>query len=87
MVKKFQGCTFSLEKDRYSSEKRFFRLTEPVAVFSPTEYFVSIASAPIIAAGWGSQKVNTWMNTDVRGYAPMRANDSLKTPITVLSRL
>jgi hypothetical protein len=54
-----------------------------VAVFSPTEYFVSIASAPIIAAGWGSQKVNTWMNTDVRGYAPMRANDSLKTPITV----
>jgi hypothetical protein len=54
-----------------------------VAVFSPSEYFVSTASAPIIAAGWGSQKVNTWMNTDVRGYAPMRAADSLKTPITV----
>jgi hypothetical protein len=54
-----------------------------VAVFSPSEYFVSTASSPIIAAGWGSQKVNTWMNTDVRGYAPMRASDALKTPITV----
>jgi len=54
-----------------------------VAVFSPTESFVSAANSPIIGAGWGSQKVNTWMNTDVRGYAPMRAADSLKTPITV----
>lgn len=51
------------------------------ALWSPTEYLVSTASSPILAAGWGSQKVNSWMNNDVRGYPPMK--DALKTPINV----
>lgn len=52
-----------------------------VALWSPTEYFISTASSPILAAGWGSQKVNSWMNGDVRGYPPMK--DALKTAVTV----
>lgn len=54
-----------------------------VAVYSPTEYFVSTASSPILAGGWGSQKVNSWMNNDVRGYPPIQAETALKTAITV----
>ncbi|MHB9155226.1 MAG: hypothetical protein ACYC5N_05965, partial [Endomicrobiales bacterium] len=54
-----------------------------VALWSPTEYFVSTASSPILAGGWGSQKVNSWMNNDVRGYPPINPRSSLKTPITV----
>ena len=54
-----------------------------LAVWSPTEYFVSTASSPIIAGGWGSQDANTWLNNDVRGYAPLVAASSLKTPISM----
>lgn len=54
-----------------------------VAVYSPTEYFVSTASSPILAGGWGSQKVNSWMNNDVRGYPPLKPETALKTAITV----
>ncbi|OGS07324.1 MAG: hypothetical protein A2204_07205 [Elusimicrobia bacterium RIFOXYA1_FULL_47_7] len=54
-----------------------------VSLWSPTEYFVSTASAPVLAGGWGSQEVNTWMNNDIKGYPPINPATSLKTAITV----
>jgi hypothetical protein len=54
-----------------------------VALWSPTEYFVSAASSPVLAGGWGGQKVNSWMNNDVRGYPPLDPATALKTNITV----
>jgi hypothetical protein len=54
-----------------------------LALWSPTEYFVSVASSPLLAGGWGSQKVNSWLNNDVRGYAPMMPETSCKTAISV----
>jgi hypothetical protein len=53
------------------------------ALFSPTEYFVSTSSSPALAGGWGSQKINSWMNNDVKGYPPIDPSTALKTPITV----
>jgi hypothetical protein len=54
-----------------------------VALWSPTEYLINASSSPIIAGGWGSQKVNSWMNSDVKGYAPLTPSTALKTPITM----
>jgi hypothetical protein len=54
-----------------------------VALWSPNDYFTSIASSPVLAGGWGGQKVNSWLNNDVRGYPPMNAATALKTPLTV----
>lgn len=54
-----------------------------VAIWSPTPYFVSTASSPILAGGWGSKKVNTWLNNDIRGYPPLNPKESLKTSIIV----
>lgn len=54
-----------------------------VAVWSPTSYFVSASSSPIIAGAWGSQRVNSWMNNDIKGYAPLKPESSLKMPITM----
>jgi hypothetical protein len=54
-----------------------------VALWSPTEYFVSASSSPLLAGGWGGQEVNSWLNNDVRGYAPLNAATALKTPLSV----
>lgn len=54
-----------------------------VALWSPSQYFVSTASSPVLAGGWGSQKQNSWLNNDVRGYPPINPLQSLKTGITV----
>ena len=54
-----------------------------IALWSPTEYFVSTASSPVLAGGWGSNYLNTWMNNDIRGYPPLKAANALKTGITV----
>lgn len=53
-----------------------------VALWSPTEYFVSTASSPILAGGWGSNKTNSWMNNDVRGYPPLDPSAARKTAIS-----
>jgi hypothetical protein len=54
-----------------------------LALWSPTEYLVSIASSPLLAGGWGSQKISSWLNNDIKGYAPMKPATALKTPISV----
>jgi hypothetical protein len=77
-----------------TGESRWFWVEVPIkavnmnganyaALYSPTEYFTSTSSSPAIAGGWGSQKVNSWLNNDVKGYPPINAKTSLKTPITV----
>ncbi|MBN1824592.1 MAG: hypothetical protein JW803_09775 [Endomicrobiales bacterium] len=59
-----------------------FRGSTFIALWSPTEYFISTASSPILAGGWGGARVNSWMNNDVQGYAPLNLNTSLKTGIS-----
>jgi hypothetical protein len=54
-----------------------------IAVWSPAEYFVSVASAPILAGGWGGKKVNSWISNDVKGYPPLNSAVALKTGISV----
>lgn len=54
-----------------------------IAVWSPSEYFVSVASAPILAGGWGSKKANSWISNDIKGYPPNNSAAALKTPISV----
>lgn len=54
-----------------------------VALWSPSEYFVSVASSPIIAGGWGSKKANSWISNDTKGYPPNKPEDATKTAITV----
>jgi hypothetical protein len=53
-----------------------------LALWSPTEYFVSTASSPILAGGWGSNKVDSWLNNDVKGYPPLNSASALKTGIS-----
>jgi len=52
-----------------------------IAVWSPTPYFVSRDSAPILAGGWGDKEVNTWLDNTIAGYPPLSAE--LKTPVTI----
>jgi hypothetical protein len=54
-----------------------------LALWSTSEYFVSTASSPVLCGGWGSKKVNSWLNNDIKGYPPLNPESSLKTPITV----
>jgi len=53
-----------------------------LAVWSPTEYFVSTASSPILAGGWGSNSTHSWLNNDVKGYPPFRPETALKTGLS-----
>ena len=54
-----------------------------LALWSPTEYFVSTASSPILAGGWGGgSSNNSWLNNDVRGYPPLNPAAALKTGIS-----
>lgn len=60
----------SFEKDNY------------VALFSPSEALSDARHAPILAAGWGDTKQNTWLNSTVKGQPPIQAEDALKTAVT-----
>ncbi|MCB4791303.1 MAG: hypothetical protein LHV68_05390 [Elusimicrobia bacterium] len=54
-----------------------------IALWSPTPFFVSTSSSPVLAGGWGSKKVNSWLNNEIRGYPPLDLKASLKTAITI----
>jgi hypothetical protein len=54
-----------------------------LALWSPTQALGSAASAPILAAGWGTKEVDSWMNTDIKGVPPSNPAKSLSTPIQV----
>jgi len=56
-----------------------------IALWSPTDYFISRDTAPILCGGWGARNAekNTWLNDEISGVAPMFPESSLKTPISV----
>lgn len=60
----------STEKDHY------------VALYSPTEALKDAARSPILAAGWGDVKSNTWLNSSVQGQPPITAAEALKTGVS-----
>jgi hypothetical protein len=53
-----------------------------LALWSPTEYFVSTASSPILAGGRGSNDVHSWLNNDIKGYPPLDPKGALKTGVS-----
>lgn len=56
-----------------------------IALWSPTQYFVTRDTAPILCGGWGvrNAEATTWLNDEITGSAPSDINKSLKTPISV----
>ena len=54
-----------------------------LALWSPTEKMNSISSSPILAAGWGSKDVDSWLSNDSKGVPPKDPNKALSTPVTV----
>ena len=54
-----------------------------LALWSPSPYFVSTSSSPVLCGGWGSKRINSWLNNDIHGYPPINPATSLKTAITV----
>jgi len=52
-----------------------------VAVYSPSENLSKSENCPIIAGGFGTGAIKSWINNDVNGYAPIDRETSLKTPI------
>jgi len=52
-----------------------------VAIYSPSESLSKPENCPIIAGGLGTGEVKSWINNDVKGYAPLDRETSLKTPI------
>ncbi len=54
-----------------------------IALWSPTRYFTSVASAPILAAGWGDKEANSWLSNDTKGGPPSKPEKALATPLTV----
>ncbi|OGS05359.1 MAG: hypothetical protein A3G41_06695 [Elusimicrobia bacterium RIFCSPLOWO2_12_FULL_59_9] len=53
-----------------------------LAIWSPTENFLSVSSAPILAAAVGGTGSQAWINRAIHGSAPRHAETSLETPIT-----
>lgn len=54
-----------------------------LALWSPTPAFNAAANAPILAAGWGTKEVDSWMNTGIRGVPPSDPAKALATPLQV----
>lgn len=54
-----------------------------LALWSPTEGLTSASSSPILAAGWGTKEVNSWVSHEIKGMPPTDPSKALSTPITV----
>jgi hypothetical protein len=63
---------------RFISDKR----DNYVALFSPTKEFSDSRHAPILAAGWGESRDNTWLNSSAKGEPPFNPEEALKTAVT-----
>jgi hypothetical protein len=46
-----------------------------IALWSPTPAFVAASSSPILAAGWGSKSVSTWLMRGLKGSPPQTPGD------------
>jgi hypothetical protein len=53
-----------------------------VALFSPSDNLKDAAHSPILASGWGTTLVNTWLNSSVKGGPPVSAEEALRTGVT-----
>jgi hypothetical protein len=53
-----------------------------VALWSPTREFVSISSAPVLAAAWGGKEVNTWLAKGLEGEPPKDPAAATQTPLS-----
>jgi len=53
-----------------------------VALYSPSRKLKDSKHAPILAAGRGNNKKNTWLNSTVKGEPPFRKQDALKTAVS-----
>jgi hypothetical protein len=53
-----------------------------VALYSPSQGLKDAAHAPVLAAGWGDTKNNTWLNSSVKGEPPFSREEALKTSVT-----
>jgi len=53
-----------------------------IALWSPTTEFVTVSSAPVLAAGWGGKEPNTWLAHDTYGNPPDNATAALQTPLS-----
>lgn len=60
-----------------------------LAIWSPTEYFVRAASAPILAAAAvddaGSRETSAWNNHSISGVPPRNPVTALETPLATIS--
>lgn len=60
-------------------------------VWSPTEYFTSVASSPVLAAGmskdFGAAQAVAWNNHNISGVPPRSYEGSLETPIHIAPAL
>jgi hypothetical protein len=54
-----------------------------IALWSPTEKLNSVSSSPILAAGWGTKDVDSWVDHDVKGMPPADPAKVFSTPVTV----
>lgn len=54
-----------------------------LALWSPTKELDGIAKAPVLAAGWGSKEVNSWLSNDVKGSPPSSPEKAVSTPVTI----
>lgn len=54
-----------------------------LAIWSKSEKFTSVSSSPILAAGWGSKEVNSWVNHDIKGWPLSDPAKAISTPVTV----
>ena len=53
-----------------------------LALWSPTPEFLSISSAPVLAAAWGDANSKAWLNHSIQGAPPGAADKSLETPLS-----
>lgn len=54
-----------------------------LALWSPSQNLTNLSSAPILAAGWGTKEVNSWVTHEAKGMAPTDPAKSISTPLTV----
>jgi len=54
-----------------------------IAVWSPTNRLNAISNSPVLAAGWGTKEVDTWLNNNIKGMPPASSIKTVSTPITV----
>jgi len=53
-----------------------------MALWSPTPEFVSVSSAPVLAAAWGGKDLNTWILKNIKGEPPASPAEAVANGIS-----